>query len=387
MTDLDQILALWREFQRSGTEYVLATVVRVDGSGYRKPGARMLVGSDGRRAGTISGGCLEGEVARKAFWHTEKGPVVRRYSTTAEDGEVPFGMGCGGVVHLLLERGATAEPLMGRLAAEFAERRPLAVATMLNGRSIGRRAYFPEQMLRELNGTMAADSLGELAFACFEEQRSFERSIVIDGETIDVWMEWCSARPGLFVFGAGDDTIPLVRMARQLGWYVEVADGRSNLATRMRFPEADAVRVIDAAWSASALPLRERDAAVLMTHSLEQDAGILNALLGTGFSSLPSLPLGYLGVLGPRHRAEELLRMIAQRKAIPESCLEETMEGWLEQIHAPIGLDLGGDTPADIALSVMAEVQRCLHAASGEPLREVRGGASANVITAGLSAR
>jgi xanthine dehydrogenase accessory factor len=385
MTDLDQILTLWRELRRAGTEYVLATVVRVDGSGYRKPGARMLVGADGRRAGTISGGCLEGEVARKAFWHTEKGPVVRRYSTTAEDGEVPFGMGCGGVVHLLLERGATAEPLMERLAAEFAERRPLAVATILSGAEIGRRAYFPEQMLRELNGTTAADSLGGLAFACFEEQRSFERSMVIDGEQIDVWMEWCAARPGLFIFGAGDDTMPLVRMARQLGWYVEVADGRSNLATRMRFPEADVVRVVDAQWSASELPLRERDAAVLMTHSLEQDAAVLESFLGSGFPSLPAQTLRYLGVLGPRHRAEELLRNVAQRKAVPEQALEETAAMWMEQLHAPIGLDLGGETPADIALSVIAEVQRCLHGTSGMPLRAVRGGASA--VTEGVALR
>ena len=102
MTDLDQILPLWQELRRTGTEYVLATVVAVEGSGYRKPGARMLIAADGRRAGTISGGCLEGEVARKAFWRTENGPVVRRYSTVAEDGEVPYGMGCGGIVHLLL---------------------------------------------------------------------------------------------------------------------------------------------------------------------------------------------------------------------------------------------------------------------------------------------
>src|SRR5580658_6871990 len=132
MTDLDQILPLWQELREAGTEYVLATVVAVDGSGYRKPGARMVIAADGRRAGTISGGCLEGEVARKAFWRTENGPVVQRYSTNTEDGEVPFGMGCGGVVHLLLERSHTANPVMERLAARFAERAPLAIASVLD---------------------------------------------------------------------------------------------------------------------------------------------------------------------------------------------------------------------------------------------------------------
>src|ERR1700722_14251352 len=108
MTDLEQILPLWQDLRGTATEYVLAKVGGGGGSGYRKPGARMLIAADGRRAGTISGGCLEGEVARKAFWHTENGPAMRRYSTSPDDGDVPFGMGCGGVVHLLLERSATA---------------------------------------------------------------------------------------------------------------------------------------------------------------------------------------------------------------------------------------------------------------------------------------
>jgi xanthine/CO dehydrogenase XdhC/CoxF family maturation factor len=377
MTDLDQILALWRDFQKGGTEYVLASVVRVDGSGYRKPGARMLVGSDGRRAGTVSGGCLEGEVARKAFWHTQHGPVVRRYSTTTEDGEVPFGMGCGGIVYLLLERSGTANPLMERLAAEFAERRPLAVATMLSGREIGRRAYFPAPTSGEPEDAQVDEPLVELALAGFEEQRSFETAISVEGDLLDVCVEWCAARPGLFIFGAGDDVIPLVKMTKQLGWYVEVADGRSNLATRMRFPEADAVRVIDAQWSGSEMPIRDRDAAVLMTHSMEQDAGILNALLVSGIVSEPSHGLGYLGVLGPRHRVEDVLRIVTQDRDIAEPLVEQTVAKWFAQIHAPIGLDLGGDTPADIALSVIAEVQQTHYGTSGRPLREVRRGVMA----------
>src|SRR5882672_7201611 len=137
MTDLDQILPLWRDLREAGKDYVLATVVEVEGSGYRKPGARMLIAADGRRAGTISGGCLEGEVARKAFWHTENGPVLRRYSTSAEDGEVPFGMGCGGVVHLLLERSSNAANVLERLASSFDARLPLAIATVLDGAAIG----------------------------------------------------------------------------------------------------------------------------------------------------------------------------------------------------------------------------------------------------------
>ena len=104
MTDLEHILPLWRELEASGADYVLATVVAVDGPSYRKPGARMLLAPDGRRAGTVSGGCLEAEVARRAWWLTETGPAVERYSTVEDHGDRPYGSGGGGVVFILLER-------------------------------------------------------------------------------------------------------------------------------------------------------------------------------------------------------------------------------------------------------------------------------------------
>src|SRR4051812_29872592 len=133
MTDLEHILPLWRELEASGADYVLATVVAVDGPSYRKPGARMLLAPDGRRAGTVSGGCLEAEVARRAWWLTEAGPVIERYSTVEDDGDMPYGSGCGGVVFILLERRATAGPLLPVLEVAFEERVPLAIATVLQG--------------------------------------------------------------------------------------------------------------------------------------------------------------------------------------------------------------------------------------------------------------
>ena len=141
MTDLERILPLWRELESSGADYVLATIVAVEGPSYRKPGAHMLLAQDGRRAGTVSGGCLEAEVARRAWWLTSEGPVVERYSTADDDGDRPYGSGCGGVVFLLLERRETAGPLMAALEAAFNARTPLAIATVLEGPQIGRRAY------------------------------------------------------------------------------------------------------------------------------------------------------------------------------------------------------------------------------------------------------
>jgi len=360
MTDLVYLLPLWNELRDTGTEYVLATVVAVEGSGYRKPGARMIVAADGRRAGTISGGCLEGDVARKAFWHTENGPTVRRYSTAAEDGEVPFGMGCGGIIHLLLERSATANPLFQRLAQNFAERLPFAVSTVLDGDWIGQRAFWPSE---SSGSTAIAGKLSELAQQSLDGQHSFSQTIQAEDQQIaTVRAEWIAARPGLFIFGAGDDAIPLVRQARQLGWYLAVADGRTHLATRARFPEADDVFALPP--EGFPVQLRPTDAAVILTHSLQQDTYILNHLLGR--------QLAYLGVLGPRRRTSEMLLTLASELALPITEVEGRVEAWMQRLHAPMGLDLGGDTPADIALAVIAEIQQDRHRASGMSLRQKR---------------
>jgi xanthine dehydrogenase accessory factor len=374
MTDLDQILPLWYELRRTGTEYVLTTVVTVEGSGYRKPGARMLVAADGRRAGTISGGCLEGEVARKAFWRTENGPAVRRYSTTADDGEVPYGMGCGGVVHLLLERSGSADGVMQRLAANFADRTPLAIATVLDGKWIGHRGFWPLEAGEPADAAIAA-ALSDLAREGFEEQQSFTRVVRLkDEQGTTVRVEWSAARPGLFVFGAGDDAIPLVRQARQLGWFVAVADGRSNLVTRARFPEAHDLHVLSDG-DFPELGLRPTDAAAVMTHSLKQDSRILSALL--------TEELAYIGVLGPRRRTDEILLSLASGLDLPELGVDAQVESWMERLHAPMGLDLGGSTPADIALAVIAEIQQSRHRASGIALRVIRAnGAERRRITA-----
>jgi xanthine dehydrogenase accessory factor len=335
MTDLEQILPLWRELEDAEAEYVLATVVKTEGSTYRKPGARMLLAADGRRTGTVSGGCLEAAVAKKAWWLTEDGPSVQAYSTYDDDGELPFGSGCGGVVWILLERRTTASSVMLALEAAWEARVPVAIATVLEGEQIGQRTF----------AATAEDA--ELA------------AIEKFGAEARVWLEHRAARPGLWVFGAGDDVKPLVRLARTLGWYVVVSDGRSHLATAERFVEADVVRVLP-----ERLDVRAGDAAVVMTHSFEQDTQIISFLLDR-----PQWPV-YVGVLGPQRRTRELLEAVAQQLDLVPS--EHLIENWLLKLHAPTGLDLGAETPATIALSIVAEVQKVLAHGTALPLRQVR---------------
>jgi len=366
MTDFENILPLWRELETSGVDYVLATVVAVEGPSYRKPGARMLLAPDGRRAGTVSGGCLEAEVAKRAWWLTESGPTVERYSTVPDDGEMPYGSGCGGVVHILLERRATAVRLLTALEACFRARIPLAIATVLEGPEIGSRA-FAGLPSGQSEASAPSTFLQDLAEECQLRKESFDKRVSIEGFNTHVWADYRPARPGLWIFGAGDDAKPVIRLARALGWFAAVSDGRAHLVTQERFREADALHVLPISGiAAGRFDLRPTDAAIVMTHSFEQDSRILAMLLGGS----AGLPLAYLGVLGPQRRTRDMLieaaRLNHHRNA------EEQAENWLVHLHAPTGLDLGAETPATIALSILAEIQQVLSASTARPLREVR---------------
>jgi xanthine/CO dehydrogenase XdhC/CoxF family maturation factor len=372
MTDLERILPLWRELEAAGADYVLATVVAVEGSSYRQPGAILLLAPDGRRAGTVSGGCLEAQVASRAWWHTAHGPCVRRYSTNEEDGERPFGSGCGGIVSLLLERRPTAAPLLKALEQVFERRTPLAVATILEGEQIGRRAFAGVGFDPTEPHQAVDTALQELAERALASRRSIAE-IASGGIEAGVWANFRPARPGLWIFGAGDDAQPLLRMAKELGWWVAVADGRSQLATCERFPLADEIRVLRigdlteiqpgnllSGLSSALGDLHPQDAAAVMTHSFEQDARILAALMAL------EAPPAYIGVLGPQRRTRELLAEATRTN-------DAQVERRLSQLHAPMGLDLGSESPETIAFSVLAEIQKSLAASTGLPLREVRG--------------
>jgi xanthine dehydrogenase accessory factor len=376
MTDFEQILPLWRELESAGADYVLATVVEVQGSSYRRPGARMLLAPDGRRAGTVSGGCLEAEVAKKAWWLTEREPVVERYSTLEDDGDLPYGSGCGGVVFILLERSVTARPLLEALHKAWSAREPLAIATVLSGSQTGHR-MFAGPTLPALAPDFASPrletwqvDLQQLAFAAFDERKPRDENVVIDGTAARVWVDYRSARPGLWIFGAGDDTRPLHKMARELGWFVAVADGRTHLCTPARFPVADAVVPLVTADLPAAplteLDLHSGDAAILATHSYEQDTHILAFLLARPPHQRP----GYIGILGPQRRTREALGDAARLLGLTPTT--KLVDEWLEGINGPTGLDLGADTSASIALSILAEVQKFLTSASALPLKRLR---------------
>jgi xanthine dehydrogenase accessory factor len=334
MRERREIVRRWQQ----GVATVLVTLVRAEGSSYRQPGARLLLGADGTYAGTISGGCLETEVVRKAEWMVREGALVERYSTMFDDAaEIPFGLGCGGVVDLLMEPVNTPEcqalmAAMGRaLRGEEA-----TVLTWLprEGRGLARAVL-------EKSGDFSFASEGLTEWELLVARRGALQRDKIESVNEEIFVERMVAPQRLFVLGAGDDAKPLVSMAALLGWSVTVADGRAQLAKVERFPEAERVMVLD---GSDGLGVRSEDAVVLMTHSYEQDRELLAAVL-------PVAPR-YFGLLGARHRSALLVSEVALKmgRSVAECC---------ERLYAPVGLDLGGDGPEAIALAVIAEAQAC----------------------------
>jgi xanthine/CO dehydrogenase XdhC/CoxF family maturation factor len=355
MNELDAILSICRTEPEAARGGVLATVVHVKGSAYRRPGARMLILADGRRIGTVSGGCLEGDVSKKAWWFTEDGrPAVRAYDTSSDDDAVwEFGMGCNGVVTVLFERVDSAETqeTLRFLATHRALRRGAVIATVVAA-SPASRARIGERLLVEAAGACGGSLRGSpleaeilaRATVCFLHQKS----CLVHLAGCDVFVEWIGAPVPLVVFGAGHDAIPLVKFAKELGWHVTVADGRPNYAQASRFPDADRIVFLRREDLLAGIEITRESMVVLMTHNYPMDVKLVERIL----RGKPR----YLGLLGPRARGEKLLAEAGQ----PVHGVD---------VHAPVGLDLGSDTPETIALSIIAEVQASLSGRRGGMLK------------------
>ena len=353
MKDLDAIL---RARQRARGPLVLATVVAVSGSSYRKPGARMLMGEDGWLAGGVSGGCLESDIVKKAFFWTSTGPRLLRYDSTGDNAEdeggLSFALGCNGVVDVLLERleAGPAEALTFAADARQAGRRAV-VATVYRGpaNAVGSRLLVGE------DGTETGDLSGALRDAVREAARAaLEAGRTWSGPCggADVLVEVVEPPHPLVLFGSGFDVAPVVTQAAGLGWQVTVVADRPAETLRRRFPLAHAVVSAKARDAVDAVPLSPRTLAVLMTHSLPQDRELLPRLLPR--------TLRYVGVLGPRSRTERLLSEMSPSPTPAQ----------LDKLHAPVGLDLGAEGAEEIALSIVAELQAVVAHREGGKLRE-----------------
>lgn len=305
---------------------VLVTLVTVAGSSYRRPGARLLLTPEDVRLGSISGGCLEEDLIARARRVAATGAAeLVTYDTTSENDLVwGVGLGCHGVVRLLLER----LPSAPHWAAVLAE---------------NQRAHRPTQLAVvwcTADPTLLGTHLAEAVPAGADDE--------------GVFFELIPPPVPLFIFGAGDDAQPLARFAHDLGWRVTVADPRPDYASAARFPTARVVVAPAAELVARAAPSPDA-LAVVMTHRYLNDVPVLRELLPRESA--------YVGLLGPKRRAERILADLAQ-DGLSLTAEQRT------RFHAPVGLDLGADTPEEVALSILAEMRAALARRDARPLRE-----------------
>ena len=357
MREVRDILGAFQMLRKSGREGVLASAVHTEGSTYRRAGARMLVLPDDRVIGLISGGCLEGDLLEHARSVRESGePRIVHYDMRPEEDIVwGLGLGCAGVVEVLLERvDAEASGPLDLLAECFRERRPGVLATAL-----ARKAPLATRWALHPDGRFSGPAAG----ACEIEgaaRRAVEqgRGGLMVGELGKILIEVVRPAPRLLVFGAGPDAVPVVRIASELGWEVVVVDWRPAYARQESFREASAVVLCETERVGECVDVDGTSAALVMTHHYLRDRSLLRFLL-------PSAAR-FIGILGPRKRTESLLEDLA------EEGLSVTREQ-LERLHGPAGLDIGAESPEQIALALVAEIQAVLAGRRGGWLCEREG--------------
>ena len=338
---------------QTGHRTALSTVVRIEGSAYRRPGAKFLVEEDGRTAGSVSGGCLEADVREAALEVIRTGaPRLLRYETSADDRSVfGLGLGCSGAVEIFVQPATEGEALeTARAMCELLSgESPFAVSTLLGSKAAGRALVVAAEGVRA--GSTGDPSLDrELSKRGAARLARRESGLDRAGPT-EVFTEVLLPPPHLIVFGAGDDAIPLCRYAADAGFRVTVVDHREAFLAPERFPGAARRLALRPEDGTASLPVGPRAFAVIKNHSFRHDREWTRHMLSAG--------VPYIGLLGPRARAAEILSQIG------------TPAG--DRIFAPVGLDLGAEGPEQVALSIVAEIL-AVHS-SREPwsLREKEG--------------
>ena len=352
------------EFAQSGRRFALATVVRTHGSTPQVVGAKLIVTADeaGRAAGTLGGGCVEADAMIAARQVLESGGRSLRSYELTEELAWNTGLVCGGTMWILAERDDEAFCCGGRMmTAAVADAAnggpPLAIATLL--RRTGRQVAFAGRVFvdasGERQGSLGSPSLDDRVADVSRRQlpHGTARLVALDEEH-DVLVDSIAGRPKLVIAGGGHVALAIARQAQLLDFDVMVIEDRPQFADPQRFGGARVVQgdvpqtlaTIDYGWSSFI---------VIATRGHKLDADCVLAAVTT--------KARYIGLLGSRRKTiliEDMLR---------EQGIDDAR---IQAMHAPVGLDLGGRTPAEIALSVMAEITQERYQGSGAPLRRAR---------------
>ena len=368
MKEISDIIRSYEAALLAGKRMALATVVHVEGSSYRRPGARMLVTDDGQLTGAISGGCLEGDALRKALLaiSQQKNKLVTYDTTDDNDTTLGVQLGCNGIVHILFEPILSDQPEHPiELLKKVLEKRQNAVLATLfslhsrTGNQPG--TCFLHLETDNIHITNTADStfsetLSAEANHAKNIQDSFFKEFHMNGQTLTGFIEYLKTPPSLVIAGAGNDTIPLMEMAHVLGWDITVVDGRAGHATKQRFPKANKVLVARSNEVLAHIQPDKQTFFVLMTHNYNYDLALLKQLIEIEDCI-------YIGTLGPKKKLERMYNDLRLEGI-------EVTEKQKTKIFGPTGLDIGAETSEEIALSVLAEIKAVMTDRNGIFLRE-----------------
>lgn len=340
---------------------VLATIIETMGSTYQKAGARMLIKADGEFNGLLAGGCFEADLLEQAATVFAGGhsKVVFYDMRSPEDAVWGLGLGCNGAVRVFLQL-LTAEnhfhPLdvmtdavtgkkTGVLATIYTSTHqdyPVGQSTFIE--AIKKDALYSIITRHEIYSAAAQQVLLQNKPQIAEHD--------VDGKSIKVFYEVLKPAPRMLLIGAGPDVVPVTCFAKALGWHITVVDHRPANIKPERFPDVDQLMHITPPELKEKISLDQFDALVLMTHSVEYDERYLKVIAG---SKIP-----YIGLLGPAMRRNRLL-----------DCMGDRADQIKGRVFGPVGLDIGAETPEEIALSIMAEIQAVLHQRDGARLYQV----------------
>ena len=349
MKDFKTIVSEFRKLDSNTRKAALATVVKVRGSSYRSPGARMLITDDGKWVGSISGGCLEGDALRKARQvMNDKKPVTVTYDTSEESNQnLGIGLGCNGVIDVLIEPIdlATRDNPIDLFESFIKTKEPLTLATVFNATTgVG------EKIIRQASGeirnafsnaalaAMVANDLDQV----FQSKKSLAKTFTTSEGKYEVFMELIQPSVSIIIFGGGFDARPVSNLAKSLGWDVRVTDECVAHIAPVFFPTADKLSLCHRDFIDRDFEITPFTACVLMSHNYEYDRDVLKKLLKTDTP--------YIGILGPRKRFEKM-----QNEFAAEGITMSDQD--IHRVHSPIGLDIGAETPDEIAISIISEIQ------------------------------
>ena len=366
MKEIHDIIKAFDEAQELGKQTALATVVHVEGSSYRRPGARMLIEEDGRLTGAISGGCLEGDALRKALLvMTEKKSKLVTYDTMDDDdAKFGVGLGCNGIIQVLIEPIDSANPNnpIQYLKSLNEKRQKSVLVTLFSLLDKKDPQYGTCLLLKEdenlidhtpvLKNVLMADASDALT-----NQTSSFKNYISENQNLTAFIEVIEPPVSVIIIGAGNDVMPLVNMADILGWETTVIDGRANYAKKERFVSACQVLVSKPEHVLEQIVVDERTVFLLMTHNYNYDMAMLRQLLQKSIS--------YIGMLGPKKKRERMLN------ELKDEGLTFT-EQQLSILHSPVGLDIGAETSEEIALSILAEIKALFAGRDVQSLRTIK---------------